>query len=155
MASQEGLRSVVLGSTIFWDVTPYSRVQIYRRFERAFPRARRQPPAHAGSSLADYSTLKMESIRSSETSIHTRSTQRHIPEDGIHQVLFCFVESKEPPHTKQYWIVRRTFRMRHLIPNLVEVCSVVLEIELRIHRLDLPTVKWTREHMYCNTCWSF
>jgi hypothetical protein len=25
----------------------------------------------------------MEAIRSSETSVHTRSTQRHIPEDGI------------------------------------------------------------------------
>jgi hypothetical protein len=42
-----------------------------------------QPPAHAGSSLADFSTLKMETIRSSETSVHTRSTRRHIPEDGI------------------------------------------------------------------------
>jgi hypothetical protein len=42
-----------------------------------------QPLAHAGSSLADFSTLEMEAIRSSETSVHTRSTQRHIPEDGI------------------------------------------------------------------------
>jgi hypothetical protein len=42
-----------------------------------------QPPAHAGSSLADFSTLKMEAIRSSETSVDTRSTRRHIPEDGI------------------------------------------------------------------------
>jgi hypothetical protein len=25
----------------------------------------------------------MEAVRSSETSVHTRSTQRHIPEDGI------------------------------------------------------------------------
>jgi hypothetical protein len=37
-----------------------------------------QPPAHVGSSLADFSTLKMEAIRSSETSVHTRSTRRHI-----------------------------------------------------------------------------
>jgi hypothetical protein len=36
--------------------------------------------------LADFSTLKMEAIRSSETSIHTRSTRRHIPEDGVLQV---------------------------------------------------------------------
>jgi hypothetical protein len=42
-----------------------------------------QPPAHAGSSLADFSTLKMEAIRSSETSVHTKSTRRHIPEGGI------------------------------------------------------------------------
>jgi hypothetical protein len=30
-----------------------------------------------------YCTLKMEAIRSSETSVYTRSTRRHIPEDGI------------------------------------------------------------------------
>jgi hypothetical protein len=39
--------------------------------------------ADAGSSLADISTLKMETIRSSETSVHTTSTRRHIPEDDI------------------------------------------------------------------------
>jgi hypothetical protein len=44
---------------------------------------KKQPPTHAGSSLADFSTLKMEAIRSSETSVYTRSTRRHIPEDGI------------------------------------------------------------------------
>jgi hypothetical protein len=33
--------------------------------------------------LADFSTLKMEAIRSSETSVHTRSTWRHIPENGV------------------------------------------------------------------------
>jgi hypothetical protein len=39
---------------------------------------------HAGSSLADFSTLKMEAIRSSETSIQsTTSTRLHTPEDGI------------------------------------------------------------------------
>jgi hypothetical protein len=40
-------------------------------------------PAHAGSSFADFSTLKMEAIHSSETSVHTRSTRRYIPEDDI------------------------------------------------------------------------
>jgi hypothetical protein len=42
-----------------------------------------QAPAHAASSLADFSILKIEAIRSPETSVHTRSTWRHIPEDGI------------------------------------------------------------------------
>jgi hypothetical protein len=42
-----------------------------------------QPPAHAGSSLADFSTLKMEMICSSEMSVYTRSTRRHTSEDGI------------------------------------------------------------------------
>jgi hypothetical protein len=39
-----------------------------------------QTRAQAGSSLADFSTIKMEAIHSSETSVHTRSTRRHIPE---------------------------------------------------------------------------
>jgi hypothetical protein len=42
-----------------------------------------QPPAHAGSPLADFSILKMEVIRSSETSVNARSTYCHIPEDDI------------------------------------------------------------------------
>jgi hypothetical protein len=42
-----------------------------------------QPPAHAGSSLADLYTLKMEAIHFSETSVYTISIRRHIPEDGI------------------------------------------------------------------------
>jgi hypothetical protein len=43
-----------------------------------------QLPAHAGSLLADFSILKMEAIRSSETSVQsTISTRRHTPEDGI------------------------------------------------------------------------
>jgi hypothetical protein len=44
-----------------------------------------QPLAHAGNSLADFSTVKMEVIRFSVTSIHTRSTRCHIPQDGILQ----------------------------------------------------------------------
>jgi hypothetical protein len=43
-----------------------------------------QLPAQAGSSLADFSTLKMEAIQSSETSVQsTTSTRHHTPEDGI------------------------------------------------------------------------
>jgi hypothetical protein len=42
-----------------------------------------QLPTHAGFSRADFSTLKMEAILSSETSVHTISTRRHIPQDGI------------------------------------------------------------------------
>jgi hypothetical protein len=50
------------------------------------PRARNQrelqPPAQDGSSLADISTLKIEAIRSYETSVYTRSARRHVPEDS-------------------------------------------------------------------------
>jgi hypothetical protein len=52
-------------NAVFWGVAPCRR-------------------AHAGSSLADFSTQKMEAIRSSETSVQsTTSTRRHTPEDGI------------------------------------------------------------------------
>jgi hypothetical protein len=37
----------------------------------------------AGSSLADFHTLKMEAIHTSETSVYTISPWRHIPEDGV------------------------------------------------------------------------
>jgi hypothetical protein len=42
-----------------------------------------QVAAHAGSSLVDFYTLKMEAIRSSETSVNKIFTRRNIPEDGI------------------------------------------------------------------------
>jgi hypothetical protein len=50
-----------------------------------------QPPAHAGLPLADFSTLKMEAIRSSETSVNARSTQLHIPENDILHYAICRV----------------------------------------------------------------
>jgi hypothetical protein len=39
--------------------------------------------AHADSPLVDLPTLKMEVINSSETSVHTRTTRRHNPENGF------------------------------------------------------------------------
>jgi hypothetical protein len=59
-----------------------------------------QPHPHAGSSLADFSTLKMEEIYYSETSVHTGSTWRHVPEDGILQMklqinlLVCLLQTE-------------------------------------------------------------
>jgi hypothetical protein len=41
--------------------------------------------AHAGSSLADSSTLKMEAMRFSETSAHTKLYDATNPENGILQ----------------------------------------------------------------------
>jgi hypothetical protein len=37
----------------------------------------------------NFSTLKMETILYSETSVHTRSTRRHVPEDGILYSHLC------------------------------------------------------------------
>jgi hypothetical protein len=50
-----------------------------------------QPLAHAGSSLEDFSTLKMKAIRSSETSVYTISIRPHIPDDGILHI-FSYVQ---------------------------------------------------------------
>jgi hypothetical protein len=56
---------VTIKNVDFWDV------------------ARMPRPADTGSSLADFSTLMMEAIRSFEKSVQTRPTWHHIPEDGI------------------------------------------------------------------------
>jgi hypothetical protein len=48
-------------NAVFWDVAPCRSCSL-------------QPPAHAGSSLTDFSTLKMDTIRFSETSAHIRDT---------------------------------------------------------------------------------
>jgi hypothetical protein len=42
-----------------------------------------EPTFRRNVSFADFSTLKMEAICSSETSVHARTTWRHIPEDSI------------------------------------------------------------------------
>jgi hypothetical protein len=50
-----------------------------------------QPPAHAGSSCADFSTLKMGAICSSKTLVHIRSTWHHIIENDILQNVILFL----------------------------------------------------------------
>jgi hypothetical protein len=50
---------------IFWDIAP-----------------RPSHLLHSGFLLGWFSNLKMEVIRSSETSVYIRATQRYIPEDG-------------------------------------------------------------------------
>jgi hypothetical protein len=75
-------------SAVFWDMTPCTSC-VNRNFGgtyRLHLQGRKihelKPPAHADSSLADFSSLKMEVIYSSETLVHI-DTWRHIPEDGI------------------------------------------------------------------------
>jgi hypothetical protein len=91
------LQPLTSRNAVFWDVAA-CRSCVNRRFRGTYLlhfqcrkiRDRRtsvscrrlQPPAHAGSSLGNFSTMKMEALRSSETLVHRISTRRHIPEDG-------------------------------------------------------------------------
>jgi hypothetical protein len=72
---------VTMKNAFLWDVAP-CRSWVNRSFGWTY-RVQLQPPAHPGSSLANFSTLKMEAMRSCKTSVHTRYTRRHITEDGI------------------------------------------------------------------------
>jgi hypothetical protein len=70
---------------VFWDVEPCGSC-VNRRFGGTWM----QTPAATCSRWfprVDFCTLKMEAIRASETSVHTRSTRCHIPEDAILQGL--------------------------------------------------------------------
>jgi hypothetical protein len=83
-------------NAVLWDVGP-CRYCVNRRFggtyrlqlqgrkirERETSVSRWMQSAHGGFSLADFYTLKTEAKHSSKTSAYTRSTRRHIPEDGI------------------------------------------------------------------------
>jgi hypothetical protein len=66
----EGFTAMTMKNAVFWDVAPCSSLQL---------------PAHAGHRSWIFS-LKMEAIRSSETSVKKISTRRHIPENGILQI---------------------------------------------------------------------
>jgi hypothetical protein len=83
----EVLTAVVMKSTIFWDITPCSLLKVNRRFGgtyrlhlqgRRTSRASNLPPAFTLVSCSVHSsTLKMEAICSSETSIDFQRTTWH------------------------------------------------------------------------------
>jgi hypothetical protein len=83
MYHKKRIRYFAMKSINLWDITPCSPLSINRRFGGA-------PPCHllACRFLAEIipSTLKMEAICSSETSVDTkRTTWRYIPEvDTLH-----------------------------------------------------------------------
>jgi hypothetical protein len=84
----EVFTAVVMKSIIFWDVTPCSLLSYNRRFGGT--------PAYL-LVLAEIisSTLKMEAICSSETSVATQQTTwRHIPEDDTLQNRKCYYETE-------------------------------------------------------------
>jgi hypothetical protein len=83
----EALTAVVM-NTIFWDITPCSRLKVNWRFGgtyhlhlqgRRISRARNQREIRCE---AD-STLKMEAICSSKRQLTQRTTVRYIPENSV------------------------------------------------------------------------
>jgi hypothetical protein len=125
-------------NAVFWEVAT-CRSRVKRRFGRTYRlhlqgriiRERvtsmsrwlqdcLQPPAYFGSSLADFSTLKMEAIRSSETTVHTRSTRHHIPEDGIILILSSF-----PFQTFRCWITGHLLAIKIMVFRTVTTCSFI------------------------------
>jgi hypothetical protein len=78
----EVFTAVTVKNDVFWDVAP-CRSCVNRCFGEMYRLHLQGRKIHErGTSVSRW--LKMEAIRSSETSVHTRSTRRHIPEDGIH-----------------------------------------------------------------------
>jgi hypothetical protein len=97
----EAFTAVTMKNAIFWDVAS-CRSFVNQRFGGTYRLHLQGIKIHEqGTSmsrwqqtgrLAYFSTLKMEGIHSIETSVHTRSTWRHIPEDGIlHQKINCYL----------------------------------------------------------------
>jgi hypothetical protein len=115
-------------------------------------------PAHAGSSLADFSTLKMESIHSSEKSVHfTESTRRHIPEDGnlhshrcenlksyINITWFLLHEILNYKESRCGKTLNRptTFSMHHLYHIQSTVCRNGYDLPVKSSAQTLGTEAW-------------
>jgi hypothetical protein len=96
----EAFTAVTMKNVVFWDVA-LCRYFVNRRFGGTYPSIFRKTRERGtsvirwlqtavtcsrwscGSSLPDFSTLKIEAIRSSKKSVHAVCTQRHIPEDEI------------------------------------------------------------------------
>jgi hypothetical protein len=78
----EVFSAVVMKSIMFWDIKPCSPLSFNRRFEGTFCMPPARLPFLFFFAELISSTLKMEAIFSSETSVETeRTIRRHIPED--------------------------------------------------------------------------
>jgi hypothetical protein len=82
-------------NSFFWDVAP-CRFCVNRYFGGTYR-------VH----LQDLSTLNLEEIRSSETSVHRRSIRRHIPEDGILHQSASYTYMKQL--TNKFWSTWKFF----------------------------------------------
>jgi hypothetical protein len=91
--------------SMFWLLCSNSGNLLFR--VRVRLAASPQLPAHAGSSLAYCTTLKMEATRSSDTSVQsTTSTRRHTPKYGN------FQRSHRRENLKSYILLFRLLQFR-------------------------------------------
>jgi hypothetical protein len=137
----EVLIAVVMKSFIVWCITPCSLFKVNRCFGgiyrlhlqgRRISRARNQsqsmiwelclPPAFRLVSCSTYSsTLKMEAICSSETSVETRrTTRRHIPEDDtLHNHRCENLKSYISTKTLYTFIMYFTYNVHLIVLDLI------------------------------------
>jgi hypothetical protein len=83
----EVFTAMTMKNAVYWDVAPCSSC-VNRRFRGTYPlRLQGRKIRERGTSVSRW---LQEAIRSSETSVHTRTTQRHIPENGNLRLQILF-----------------------------------------------------------------
>jgi hypothetical protein len=111
----EVFTAVVMKSIIFWDMMPCSTLSCTQRFGGAC-----LPAACSLVCWTNSSTLKMEAIRSSETSGATqRTTWRHIPKDDtLNTVVFG-----KPVCCTKFRDFLTWFCFAHVLSNFLFFCG--------------------------------
>jgi hypothetical protein len=100
--------------------------------------------------LADFSTLNMEAIRSSETSVRIRSTRRHIPKGGILQELWRLKQKflQEAIRSSETSVYTRSTRHHipkgGILPELWRSKQEILQTLVRIYQ-----TKWCQSKRNC------
>jgi hypothetical protein len=93
--------------------------------------------------------LKVAAIRSSETSVHTRYTRRHIPEDGILHSRHCENLKSYMDRTNSGTHLTVVLKLWVLLPESVSLHSLIApwpedRIKMRLRKADCEDGCWMR-----------